>query len=392
MKKAFTLVELLVVTVVIAILASVSFRMVSSSEASEARQITITRMQRIENCLSGYYAAFGSYPPVAISKNVSSNPFYELNGKGNQKLDKDPDYGTLDWSRVEPACRAQPIAVEFPFNGSADPDSAAGDGSYPKKLSDAIQVLMQDSAFAEQYGQCPAATPFDAGNVNAIIAASRSHGFEPFTFGLMSYLIPRALTMMTAERRLFTECPQWQDNNSLPCRFSNGVPYEGWGQLNDIVLGKTGDVSEKLALELIPSQAVCRRWIANLEGICSDCMDVVAFGVVLSSGGQPYNPQTPSDIPIKFVGDPLDDAKSSGMLPNRITLRDGFPNAMSRGREFYYYSPPPFQSYRLWSAGPNGKTFPPWMTDDQLQTDNNLKQHINTINEWIADDIVHMSN
>jgi len=49
------------------------------------------------------------------------------------------------------------------------------------------------------------------------------------------------------------------------------------------------------------------------------------------------------------------------------------------GNDFYYYSPPPYQSYQLWSSGPNGRTFPPWM--EKVQG----KEKI--INQWIADDI-----
>ena len=43
-----------------------------------------------------------------------------------------------------------------------------------------------------------------------------------------------------------------------------------------------------------------------------------------------------------------------------VTVQDGW------NRELYYYSAPPFQSYRLWSAGANGNTFPPWIKLDNL--------------------------
>jgi prepilin-type N-terminal cleavage/methylation domain-containing protein len=66
MKKAFTLVELLIVVLVLVILMSVAFRLSSIGDSSESRQRTIVIMQKIENCLSGYYAAFGSYPPVKL--------------------------------------------------------------------------------------------------------------------------------------------------------------------------------------------------------------------------------------------------------------------------------------------------------------------------------------
>ena len=68
-----------------------------------------------------------------------------------------------------------------------------------------------------------------------------------------------------------------------------------------------------------------------------------------------------------------------------ITLKDGW------GREFYYYSAPPYQSYRLWSAGPNGKTFPPWITMETLKkkdSSTNGKKDVDLARDWVEDDIV----
>ena len=65
-----------------------------------------------------------------------------------------------------------------------------------------------------------------------------------------------------------------------------------------------------------------------------------------------------------------------------MTVLDGW------GNDFYYYSPQPFQSYRLWSAGPDGKTFPPWVPLSTLKTDGDRKTAAN----WMADDIMYLSN
>ena len=62
------------------------------------------------------------------------------------------------------------------------------------------------------------------------------------------------------------------------------------------------------------------------------------------------------------------------------TVRDGW------GRDFYYYSPAPYQSYTLWSAGANGWTFPPWVDLEQL----NEKQRKNAV-RFMSDDIKYMS-
>ena len=57
MKKGFTLIEMLVVVVVLVTLMTMTFRLSSIGSGSSARNATINRMQRLENCLSGYYAA-----------------------------------------------------------------------------------------------------------------------------------------------------------------------------------------------------------------------------------------------------------------------------------------------------------------------------------------------
>ena len=66
MKKAFTIIEMLVVVVVIATLMTIVFRLSSIGEDSEYHNRTIVRMQKLENCLSGYYA-FGILEPACGS-------------------------------------------------------------------------------------------------------------------------------------------------------------------------------------------------------------------------------------------------------------------------------------------------------------------------------------
>ena len=66
-----------------------------------------------------------------------------------------------------------------------------------------------------------------------------------------------------------------------------------------------------------------------------------------------------------------------------MTVRDGW------GNDFYYYSPAPYQSYVLWSAGPNEKTFPPWVDLEQFKEDHG--DHYEKAVRWMADDIKFMS-
>ena len=72
-KSGFTLIELLIVTVVVVSLMAIVFRLSGIAGGATDRQETVSRLQRLENCLSGYYAAFGSYPPVPLqgaSRNI----------------------------------------------------------------------------------------------------------------------------------------------------------------------------------------------------------------------------------------------------------------------------------------------------------------------------------
>ena len=87
---------------------------------------------------------------------------------------------------------------------------------------------------------------------------------------------------------------------------------------------------------------------------------------------------------------------SSGELQNehndwtRAYAADGVTVIDGWEEEFYYYSPPPHQGYRLWSAGPNRKTFPPWISETEI---NKLSaSDAKTAREWKSDDVVHMSN
>jgi hypothetical protein len=80
-------------------------------------------------------------------------------------------------------------------------------------------------------------------------------------------------------------------------------------------------------------------------------------------------------------GDAASNSSSQQYILNYMTIHDPWEN------DFYYYSPPPYQSYRLWSAGPNQKTFPPWMNIEDLQVSDRQ-----TVLKWMADDIVFMND
>ena len=131
MKKGFTLIEMLIVVVVIAILMGMVVRFGNISTTASRRAETVSRLQRIENALSGYYAAFGTYPPVRLhgSRNiylkVSSHGIQDTDGSENSAL-----WGWLDsngkvsnpaaekaaWKQVSAACKSQPVACYYPYS------------------------------------------------------------------------------------------------------------------------------------------------------------------------------------------------------------------------------------------------------------------------------------
>ena len=385
MKRAFTLIELLVVVVVIVTLMAIVFRLGSIGGDAEARNKTVARMQRVENCISGYYAAFGSYPPVKL--HGSRNIYYKVNQYGIQQVENDnPETGELKWDRVEAACRSQPVAMNFPF-----PSYMQG---YVRQVSEALTELHneggEDSAYAKNSAL---ANLFDAlDNPSSTIGGKSKYSSwakcQLFRFGLMSYLLPRFVVMMGhSDNTLYDEFSQWSNNNQMPCRFEDGSPYESWGELNQ-ELSRTAD---KWKVEVMPTQAVTARWMPNLEGILHCERDLKVYGVSLNDWDGGRNVSIENPWPVLYSGADSQGGENSGggsqqYALDGVTCKDGWYN------DFYYYSEPPYQNYRLWSAGPNGKTFPPWISSEEIANDSTLSANRKTIENWVADDIMHMSH
>lgn len=386
MKRAFTLVELLVVVVVIAILASIVFKIGSIGSDSTARNRTVERIQRLENALSGYYAAFGSYPPVQL-QGRSRNPFYETNDYGVQQVSQDPagsiDMGTdRGWKQIEAACRAQPVSMEFPY------DSREETQNYITAVSEALKELYKDNATVSK--------GFDGLKETEQLSSHKTKAdwteTQLFKFGLMSYLLPRYLIMMGRgtstgsgqSESVYDDYAQWSDNNDMPSRFEDGTPYKSWSDLN----GDLGKTSEKWKVALLPSQSVTARWLVNFKNALACKTNQRHYGVDLRD----YNEEggiSIHEIPkIYSAGDSQSGTGGSGSqqyVLNEITMRDGWE------RDLYYYSLPPYQSYRIWSAGPNGKTFPPWISPEELSS-GPLSSYRQLVQNWTADDIVQLKN
>lgn len=409
MKRAFTLIEMMIVVAVLVVLMTVTFKLMGTGTESERRTRTVARMQRLENCLSGYYAAFGSYPPVKLHgnrdiyvRNVGN--VQDPNGQRNEdiwswnKLGEQAERRA--WAQVEVACRVQPVACRFPFPDSPDWNKLI------KGISDDMKEYCQEEfeSMDEDVGKLVMGG-FDSVCENK--GRLKNSGeldwnkIQLFQFGLMSYLLPRYLVMMNGPESFYTDYAQWTGNNGDEAPrdpFRGGVSSKQqwtdvWRQAQNARRGQPRDIAQ---LANISSQSVCARWMPNLEGICA-CNapqgTTKLFGVDIKS----YRGEDSTDLSYKNVG-----GNDDGMLTSCnitmyrpegsalgvqqyvldcITVRDGW------AHEFYYFSPAPYQRYTLWSAGANGRTFPPWISRKDLSSQANR-----CVSLWIDDDIIHLAH
>ena len=384
-RGGFTLIELLIVTVVIATLMGIVFRLAGAGSDNRKRAVTIDRMQRIENALSGYYAAYGSYPPVplqgrsrSVLKKVSNGiqePGKDETGHSfGSAADADKAWD-LAGAQILAACKAQPVAVYFPFNDKDD------------DVRESVQEL--SAHLGENFDVIR-----NVGGMNT--DSDRWDQFPVFQFGLLSFLLPRYLFMLEGDPDLYDvvnsrtkrRCGQWNANNQLPCKMDSGEQYRSWREVQDTIgahrSGAKQSSSDKAGASTIAhlaSQSVCARWMPNFEGIVSGGRTF--YGVKTEDADSPYlTTSTTKEMGI-FPHKGYQEGSGGGQrfILDGMTIRDGW------GREFYYYSEPPFKSYRLWSAGADGKTFPVWYDRAKLN-DKELKY----VRQWTEDDISGLNN
>lgn len=391
-RTGFTLIELLIVTVVIVTLMGVVFRLANIGGDNRYRAITIRRMQCLENALSGYYAAYGSYPPVPLqgrSRSIYTQvDTYGVQSGGNEQQ------GSLSPLRIHHACRAQPVAALYPTRAN---------GTWPEsmqKLSEACTFYYgKTTKYKNKFEVIKNAGGINVENLNWGETKSGKDSVQLFQFGLMSFLLPRYFFMFSGNEGFYTSYGgknQWGVNNQLPCRLDTGVPFAGWGEIRQIMGGNNNDgrITDQDAgmISNLTSQSVCARWMPNLQGIVTGGGTYYGVNTACSENDDGY-----FRIPHGFTGDGIEygelhiqtrtgyagenGAGGDNYILNCQTVRDGW------HMDFYYYSDAPYQSYRLWSAGPNRKTFPPWYDLSQFSASD-----ISTIKSYVGDDVVHMSN
>lgn len=380
MKRAFTLIEMLIVIAVMVTLMSIAFKLSTISDSNGAREKTINRMQRIENCLSGYYAAFGSYPPV---KCYGSRDIY-LTIKDNVQTDQ-RDTSKINWARVEQACRAQPVESCMPFSERSR--------RHIKDYSDAIAFAASKGAYAGHPLEAVLRTGFSIGDPRWFAMKwnfSDWRKVQLFKFGLTSYLLPRYLMMMDGASGYYGNasgggaCAQWADNNDVPHDALTGELLN-WKTVIDYVQPELSYAEKARAdysrISNMPTQAVCARWMPNLEKQCYGYDKNVFFGIDVMESTKAFGTDfSENDAPTAPELYSADGNLAHYYILDTITIKDGWNN------EFYYYSPNGFQSYTLWSAGANGRTFPPWVARDSIVNKDDRK----TVANWVNDDIIKL--
>ncbi|MBO7298268.1 MAG: prepilin-type N-terminal cleavage/methylation domain-containing protein [Kiritimatiellae bacterium] len=76
-RNGFTIIEMMIVLIIIAILAGFVFRMMTLAGQKNDIAATKAKLEKISNALEAYRAEYGSYPPVAIYRGKQPT-FYEI--------------------------------------------------------------------------------------------------------------------------------------------------------------------------------------------------------------------------------------------------------------------------------------------------------------------------
>jgi type II secretory pathway pseudopilin PulG len=384
------LIELLVVTVVVVSLMAVVFRLSGIAGNTSNRETTVHRLQCLENCLSGYYAAFGSYPPVPL-QGASRNIYRKVDENHPTVQTDDDDMETgLVWNSVRAACLSQPVAALFPPPYGYEKRYA----TFKRGIQAAYNADIYDGAsktHVESLLSMNWLSLESPGFLNPYQPETDCRRLQLFRYGLMAFLLPRYRFMLEcaksgssdgaekngAFKDSIDNYRQWTSFNRLPPRMDSGVAYESWSDFCDII-----GTDDDWQIDLIPSQAACARWLPNLRDIVSG-PEFDFFGIHIGSVNDGIPKVEHAGSFMLYGAGGSNKTGGSGYPLNSLTVKDGW------GNDFYYYSPAPHQTYVLWSAGGDGKTFPPWVDMEQFKSKNS--GHYSTALGWMADDIKFMS-
>jgi len=345
---AFTLIEMMVVVAIIGILIAGVFKLLSAAGANNQRADTVSKIERLQNALSGFYSEYGTYPPVG--QYTLPDPF----------ASQTDDYGdAVDGSKLNEeacrlACRSQPLAFEGPYVESLDAYINARFNGRLMSVNTVLGNLNWETK--AEYKWC------DPENTDNEV--------KLFKFGALSFLLPRVEVMCSGSLMdSGSDCPKIEFFKSKQWKVNNT-------QAKVTAKDDTG-VRRALEAQRVRENQAMARWLPNFEGIIIGGKNNL-LGIDTADHDNVY-PRFSADY---NIGKGYSSKAGSDYVLATMTIHDGW------GHELYYYSAPPYQSYRIWSAGGDNKTFPPWIPLNSISSSADRL----TISGWIADDIVRFDH
>jgi prepilin-type N-terminal cleavage/methylation domain len=287
----FSLIELMVVFVIISILAGMVMKLVQLTGNKQSEAETVAKLERIAQSLEEFKATYGRYPPVAMYPGNDGRMY-------------------------------QPVIYEYALYWTQEPPSGATGGIYPN-----LAASLKNQ------------------NRNGNNSWSANGSGVVYTFGLMSYLFPRFASHAENSPYQFVGSSN-ANGNGLP---DGGQDYK---DSDAYVLNQWDNSNNRKGLVAdIPRDVDASRRVLPYIGASLDANGRVAdYGnVVKQSGGRIGEDPSPNRLPDGHHGTEHKDASSGKLYRNGyITVLDGWI------RPIFYSSPPPYDTYKLWSAGANG--------------------------------------
>ncbi len=328
-RQAFTMIELMVVVTIIAILMGGVFQLMSTVGQMNQRAETVARLERVQNAISGFYAEYGYYPPVPSYGNPDPwasnfrNDFDQAVGSGSGK--------EAFTSRCTESARNQPVEFEFP----------------------PVQAL--DKFINITYAKWSVYSPNTLlGPTAATIPKEEWQDVKLFKFGLLSYLLPRLEVIG------FTGTTGINTDLEPILQFYESRQWKRHNPVSDV-----GSTRKSLAAQQVIENRAVARWLPNFEGIVAAGKTILGVNTHESETADDEGAYKTRNVyqGTKLVDVLAYDYNGQRYVLQYMSLRDGW------DRDLFYYSPPPYQSYRLWSAGKDGKTIPPWIKMENLSAE-----------------------
>lgn len=356
-------------------LMGIGFSLLRAGDEAVALSVTRSRLQRLQNCLSGYYAAFGHYPAVPL--HAERNIYLEANDYGIQTERRT---SKVVWRNVRAAILAQPVTTEFPFDTENKEvkndvaEASAADVAWSKAAKTRGGDPTAVAVYAKGY------KPFSASLVATQKNQSSWRDVQVFRFGLLSFLLPRAQFMLFGEKLVYEKYVQWPSQNDLAEYYDPKIGKALKSSWSSLAAAMRTIGSDRKAILASRSQAACARWLPNLAGIVRGGRSY--YGIDTSDGKRfreredELRDAEVADLLVHASGKP--DAPKTAYVLDGMTVLDGWEN------EFFYYSPSPHRTCRIWSAGSDRKTLPPWIDPVEAASNPELKKAL----IWTRDDLV----